>query len=261
MAGLNDRKYNPVTKRRATPISIAVSVIVFVAVVMLALGIESAKSLFDAKSLMIVVGGTIASLLFQFDIRSLGSSAAILVKSFGGTPSKEISLLAAELDEALVRGSGLSEMRKGERLTGELLEDVTYMYHKGLSFEEIDELITNRIKDDFFARETAMNILQKSAIIAPAFGLFGTVIGLVHVMQSMANPAMIGPSMSLALLTTAYGAGFASLVFTPMAGRLEHHNAIYIETYRQVLSKIGILMKRDEKSLEVVRNNDERSAA
>jgi chemotaxis protein MotA len=73
-------------------------------------------------------------------------------------------------------------------------------------------------------------------------------------MQAMATPGQIGPAMSLALMTTAYGAGLASLVFTPLSGRLEHHNLIYLECHKQFLTKIGILLKRDDQSVETVRS-------
>jgi chemotaxis protein MotA len=59
--------------------------------------------------------------------------------------------------------------------------------------------------------------------------------------------------MSLALMTTAYGAGLASLIFTPLAGRLEHHNHIFLECHKQILSKIGILIQRDDRSMDSVR--------
>ena len=56
---------------------------------------------------------------------------------------------------------------------------------------------------------------------APAMGMVGTLIGLVQMLQTMDDPASIGPSMAVALLTTLYGAVFAFLVFIPMADKLE----------------------------------------
>jgi chemotaxis protein MotA len=72
-------------------------------------------------------------------------------------------------------------------------------------------------------------------------------------MQFMSSPGQIGPAMSLALMTTAYGAGLASLIFTPLAGRLEHHNHIFIECHKQFLAKVGLLIKRDDQSMDTVR--------
>ena len=55
--------------------------------------------------------------------------------------------------------------------------------------------------------------------------------------------------MSLALMTTAYGAALSSLIFTPLAGRLDHHNTIYLSAHEQLLNKVSILLKREERNL------------
>jgi chemotaxis protein MotA len=53
--------------------------------------------------------------------------------------------------------------------------------------------------------------------------------------------------MSLALMTTAYGAMLGTMVFTPLAGRLEHHNQVFLETQKQILNKLAILLHYDDK--------------
>jgi chemotaxis protein MotA len=74
-------------------------------------------------------------------------------------------------------------------------------------------------------------------------------MGLIGVLKTLSDPSKIGVSMSLALMTTAYGAALGSLVFTPLAGRLEHHNAIFLEIHKQILSKIGVLLNRQERDI------------
>ena len=98
-------------------------------------------------------------------------------------------------------------------------------------------------------------MLNKGAKIAPALGLLGTVIGLIEMLKSLDDPAGIGPAMSLALMTTAFGSILGSLVFTPLAGRLEHQNRLYIETHKELMNRIGILMRREDRQLEAVRMN------
>jgi chemotaxis protein MotA len=55
---------------------------------------------------------------------------------------------------------------------------------------------------------------------APAMGMIGTLIGLINMLESLDNPAELGPSMAIALITTFYGAALATLVFLPIAGKL-----------------------------------------
>ncbi len=251
--GLKERKYVQTSKKRSAPMSLLVSVAIFALVIITTVGAGKSKALLDANGALIVFGGTLASLVFQFDLIVLARSLVAVVRSFGGTPDRHIQKSMRDMDRAIVEGLTLTQVRKVDALTGDVLSDAVFMYQQGLMFEEIDAFITGRVQDEFFEREMAMAMLQKASIVAPSFGLFGTVVGLVQVMQSMSSPGQIGPAMSLALMTTAYGAGLASLVFTPLAGRLEHHNHVFLECHKQLLAKIGILMKRDDRSMETIR--------
>ncbi|NPV54398.1 MAG: flagellar motor protein PomA [Firmicutes bacterium] len=64
-------------------------------------------------------------------------------------------------------------------------------------------------------------MLATMASLAPAFGMIGTLIGLVQMLRNLDSPDKIGPGMAVALLTSLYGALWANLVCTPLAGKLE----------------------------------------
>ena len=251
MEGLSYKKYLQTTKKRFDPTALIVSVGGIAAVMVAALSSESMKSFYDPNSLIIVAGGTCACILFQYDFVSTFQTLILVLKSFLGTPEKKLVGAIKELDTAVLQGAQLKDMRDGQQLDGELLNDIVYMYNQGLLFEEIDAFVTSRIKDDYLARRIAVDILKRAGITSPALGLFGTVMGLIGVLKTLSDPSQIGASMSLALMTTAYGAGLGSLVFNPLAGRLEHHNTIYLEIHQQILSKVGILLRRDERSRDV----------
>lgn len=250
MKGLGEKKYMHTAKKRFDPFALVLSAVGLFAVLTAVTGVKGAGSLFDIRSILIVGVGTLASLLFQFDFTSFYSSMIIILKSFMGTPEKKVLEITKILNEAIVVGTPISELREGSSIDGELLNDIVYMHNQGLLFEEIDEFVTSRISEEFLTRLVAVNLLNRAAIIAPALGLFGTVVGLVGVLNSLTNPSQIGPSMSLALMTTAYGAGLGSIIFTPLAGRLEHHNAIYMELHKQILSKVAILLNREERRMD-----------
>ncbi|SMF06346.1 motility protein A [Pseudobacteriovorax antillogorgiicola] len=248
MDGLNLKKYLMTSRKRFDPIALVISIIGLVAVVFSIAAKESLQSYFDLRSILVVVVGTFASLLFQFDFGTSIYSLRLVIMSFLGTPEKKIIDTIHQIDEAILEDMKLQDLREGDNINGELLNDIVYMFKQGLLFEEIDEFVTSRVSDEFLGRKVAVDLLRRAAIIAPALGLFGTVIGLIGVLKSLSDPSQIGPSMSLALMTTAYGAGIGSLIFTPLAGRLEHHNTIYLEVHQQILSKIAILLKRDERN-------------
>lgn len=249
MEGLDSKKYLQTAKKRFDPTALLISLVGLGAVVYGVISTDSSQSYFDKEGLLIVVIGTCASLLFQFDFSSCFKSALIMLQSFLGTPDKKLLSILRELDEAILQQIDLKQLREGLQIDGELLNDIVHMHKRGLLFEEIDAFVTSRIADNFLQRRIAVDLLRRAAVIAPSLGLFGTTMGLIGVLRNLSSPAEIGASMSLALMTTAYGAALNSLIFTPLAGRLEHHNTIFLEVHQQLLSKVGILLGRDERSL------------
>ena len=65
-------------------------------------------------------------------------------------------------------------------------------------------------------------MIEKAGEYAPAWGMIGTLIGLVLMLNNLEDPSNLGPNMAVALLTTLYGTVLANLVFLPMASKLEN---------------------------------------
>ncbi len=88
--------------------------------------------------------------------------------------------------------------------------------------------------------KTGQGVLKGLGTYAPAFGMIGTLIGLVQMLQNLSDPSAIGPAMAVALITTFYGAVLANVVFLPMANKLAERSseeAQYMEiTMEGVLS-------------------------
>lgn len=263
MNGLKEKKYLTVSRRRFDPVTVFFSIALLLAVLVNAVGLDAGLGigsedivLFnDFRSFFFVVGGTIGILLFQFDLETFLHTFVLVVRSFIANPIRYLSPVMEELDEAIIKGSSIRDLREGNEITGELLNDITYMIKQRLFYEEIEDFVSNRVATLFLARKTAVALLNKGAKIAPALGLLGTVIGLIEVLQSLEDPARIGPAMSLALMTTAFGSVLGSLVFTPLAGRLEHHNSLYVETHKLLMNRVSVLMRREDRVLDVTKMN------
>jgi chemotaxis protein MotA len=247
--GLRDKKYLQIARKRFDPLALGISIGGLVTILVATGGLGHLSHFWDMTSFLIVVGGTFASLLFQYDFSTIVQTGYLVVKSCLGTPERRLIRTAKELDHAILNSRSIEDLRDGNELNGEIINDVAFMIKQGLYFDEIDEFVTARIKDEFFARQQSCQLLERAALLAPSVGLFGTVIGLVGVLNNLSSPTQIGPSMALALVTTAYGVGLAAVLFTPVAGRLTHHNAVFLEFHRQVLSKIGVLMKRSDRMI------------
>lgn len=263
MQGLKDKKYLINSKKRFDPFTLVFSVTLLAAVLISALGIDTGLGvgsgntfLFkDFRSFFFVVGGTLGILLFQFDLESFFTTFLLVVRSFIAHPTKHVNQLIDELDETIIKGNSIIEMRESNEITGELLNDIVYMIKEKLFYEEIEDFVSNRIASLFLVRKVAVSLLNKGAKVAPALGLLGTVIGLIEVLQSLEDPTRIGPAMSLALMTTAFGSVLGSLFFTPLAGRLEHQNSMYVETHKLLMNRVSVLIRREDRKLDSVKMN------
>ena len=91
---------------------------------------------------------------------------------------------------------------------------------------EVIVAILNKELDTLEERHMLGNgVLKNMGGYAPAFGMVGTLIGLIAMLQDLSDPAALGQGMAVALLTTLYGAFFANMFFIPWANKLyELHN-------------------------------------
>lgn len=103
----------------------------------------------------------------------------------------------------------------------------------GLQVDEIERNMTLEAHAIAQGRHRAAAILRRAAEVSPAMGLIGTLVGLVQMLGNLDSPERIGPAMSLALLTTLYGALMANVVFLPLASKLERN-----ATVEQLVSQI-----------------------
>lgn len=263
MRGLRQHKYLNSSKKRFDPVTLIFSIGLLSAVLVSAIGIDAGLGfgsgntfMFnDFRSFFFVVGGTFGVLMFQFDLETFINTFVLVIRSFIGNSTKSISHIVDELDEVIIKGSSIYDLREGKEINGELLNDIIHMVKEKLFYEEIEDFVSTRVASVFLTRKVAVTLLNKGAKVAPALGLLGTVIGLIEVLQSLEDPSKIGSAMSLALMTTAFGAILGSLVFTPLAGRLEHHNSMYVETHKLLMNRVSVLMRREERQLDSVKMN------
>ena len=242
MDALQKRKYLHSTRKRFDPFALVCSLVLLGFLLFHLGGQHSLDNFWDLRSFLVVVGGTFASVLIQFDFYQCLRCGWQILRSFWSKPEKQMLQSLQQLDSTILNEGSLVDLRPGQSITGELLGDIVYMMKKSLSFDDIDAFVRSRLHDELADLERSVLIVKRAALLAPSLGLFGTVVGLVILLKNLSDPSQIGPAMSLALLTTAYGSGLSSLVFTPLSGRLEHHKDLYAEAYEQLLSKVGILI-------------------
>lgn len=174
-------------------------------------------------SMMIVVGGTLAVTLINFPVGELRGFVKVMMRSLFfklPSPGEEI--------ERVVEYANLARKEGLLALENKLNEVHDKFFHKGVQLV-IDGFPAETVRDIMeleaeWQRQRHSNgkkMLDALGSFAPAFGMIGTLVGLVQMLQNLADPSKIGGGMATALLTTLYGAMAANMVFIPMAGKLD----------------------------------------
>lgn len=180
-------------------------------------------SFFDLPSIMITIGGTLASTLANYPLpRIIGILGVVSKAFFNELPEhNEIVRTFVNFAEKARRDGLLSLEEEVDALPDTFIRQGIYLIIDGVNADTIRNILNNEI---VFLRErhkTGQGIFTTMAQYAPAFGMIGTLIGLIQMLRNLNDPASIGPGMATALITTFYGAIMANLIFLPIAGKLK----------------------------------------
>ena len=185
----------------------------------------------DIPSILITVGGTFAMLMVSFPM-----------KQFTKIPKHVLLVIMPREYKAETYIETLVECAQKARVNGLLAleEDINNMedpFMKSSLMMVVDSVDPEKVKvqlasqldflEDRHAQERAF--YDKGAALAPAFGMLGTLVGLVNMMKTLSDPDTVGPNMAVALLTTYYGSILANMIFTPISNKLSaRHNEEYL---------------------------------
>ncbi len=175
----------------------------------------------NIPGLMIVIGGTVATTLLTFQFRDV--LAAFKAAYFVFTKEKEDPNSAVQTMIKLCqisRRQGILELSKVKTTSG-FLKKACGLIADGSSDEVIRASLRTEIESLKLRHFIVQDVFRKMGTYAPAFGMLGTLIGLVQMLSKLQDPSNIGPAMATALLTTFYGSLLSTLFFLPIAGKLK----------------------------------------
>ena len=195
----------------------------------------------DLPSVLIVVGGTIAALLVAYSIDELKVVVPGLQRllKFNPPDLNQYVELFADLSRTARREGLLALDRRLGELDDEFIRFGLEMAVDGIEEQEIAEMLQVRIMEEFRPMQLFAKIMNSAGTFAPSFGMIGTLIGLVQMMQNLTDPTQIGAGMAVAMLTTLYGAVLANLVFLPLANKIKVQLAL-LQKARE-MTRVGIL--------------------
>jgi chemotaxis protein MotA len=206
----------------------------------------------DAHAFIVIFGGSFAATLIRFPLSSmfhglpLGARFAFTMRRI---TQRELVDEIAELAE-IARKQGPIGLEKVEVEDAFLAKGIRYVAD-GYDATFIRDNL-ERDRDNFLTHlDEGQKIYRAVGDCAPAFGMIGTLIGMVQMFANMTDPSKLGPLMAVALLATFYGAALANLLCLPIADKL--HLKLVDEEVNRTLIIDGVLMIRDSKSPTLVR--------
>ncbi|MBA4224791.1 MotA/TolQ/ExbB proton channel family protein [Bosea sp. (in: a-proteobacteria)] len=234
----------------ATGLGLFAGVGVIVGLIMLDGG--NFKAYYDIHAVIVIFGGATAATMIRFPFSvimhglPMGLRFAFTMRSIHPRELIEEITRVAEIN----RKSGPVALENVEVSDSFLAQGLRYLadgYDKDFIRDTME-----RDRDNFLQRlDEGSKVYRAVGDCAPAWGMIGTILGMVTMFANMSDPSKLGPAMATALLATLYGAVIANMIALPIADKL--HIKLEEEEISRTLIIDGVLQMRDAKSPTLVR--------
>ena len=203
----------------------------------------------------IVLGGTIASTFIAFPYEDVKRSFFSVYKIFMSHDTTYTNLVPRFARWAeIIKSKGLSAIEdEALKLKNSFEKDGLMLLINGYKRDEIKTNMENMIEGMVDAQQGQYSMFKVMASYAPAFGMIGTLIGLIIMLQQMGeDPSSIGPALAIALTTTLYGTLLSNMLFMPIAEKIRRRTDY--EVLVRVIQMNGILLLADKQHPIFVEN-------
>lgn len=202
--------------------------------------------LFNMHAIFVVMGGMSVAMLINTPMKHLlkAVSGFFLIFNEGDTvtPQKMIPVLVNLAEQCRMRGLAAFKEADPKVGNGFLLRaaSAALEYSDHNFVKQVMEQEINQGADEF---NEVINVYRTMGILAPMFGLLGTLIGIVGVLKDLANPESVGPAMAVAITSAFYGIFFANVFCVPVAGKLRSRLWMEVRVKAMILDGVLEIMK------------------
>nr|WP_094547659.1 MotA/TolQ/ExbB proton channel family protein [Petroclostridium xylanilyticum] len=182
---------------------------------------------YNVPSIMITLGGTFCATLIQYPLDKFINAFKTIKHAV-----KVRALAPAEIIRGIIelaniaRKEGLLALEEAAaQIDDKFLQKGVLLIVDGTDPELVRNILETELAFIEGRHKESQGIFEAMASYGPAYGMIGTLIGLIQMLNKLSDPSTIGPAMAVALITTFYGSILANFIFTPIAGKLKVRSA------------------------------------
>ncbi|PRX33667.1 chemotaxis protein MotA [Orenia metallireducens] len=187
----------------------------------------------NIPSILIVLGGTLGGIILSYSFKQLKNAIASMKIVFSGQSNEAgdiISILVSFAEKA--RREGLLALEEEVyELDDDFLKKGVQLIVDGTDPQLVKSIMETEL--NFIEERHSVNkgVFDTGAELSPAFGMIGTLVGLIGMLAGLDDPGSLGAGMSVALITTLYGSMMANMFFLPVGAKLK------VKSEQEILSK------------------------
>lgn len=228
-----------------TPLGILMGFSLIVVSILQSGGMEGLMGFLDIPSVMIVFGGIIASVLINFTFSDILSGFKVALTTTK-TEKYNLELIVDKFEEMSkkARKTGILSLEDDiKNLEDEFLKKGLKLAIDGYDVDEIKNILNQSVSSMQERHSKSQELIDKVGELGPAWGMIGTLVGLVLMLRNLSDPSTLGPAMAVAMLTTMYGAVVANLVAIPILGKLERKSSMEVYVKEMIIDGVCEIQK------------------
>lgn len=189
-------------------------------------GIQTIPDFIDAPSIAITIGGAFSAILASNSLSDFvaGLKSFALIFKVPTINTTEMIQRIIDLSNVARKEGLLSLEEAAADLNDDFLKKGILLIVDGTDPELVRAILETELISVEQRHKDKISFWESIASMGPAWGMIGTLVGLVNMLNNMNDPSSIGPSMATALITTLYGSLLANWICTPAASKMKANN-------------------------------------
>lgn len=184
----------------------------------------------EYKSVLITIGGTLTCTMVYFSLKDFVNSLKAIKIAIKAADNRDTETIKNIIELSnIARKEGLLALEEAaNNLEDEYLKKGILLIVDGSDPELVKAIMETEMICVESRHKKVISFYETIASMGPAWGMIGTLIGLINMLKNLSDVSTVGPNMSVALITTLYGSLMANWIALPIAGKLKYNNDMEI---------------------------------